>query len=794
MISSKFIKATEQYGTYEKPVNAPLIRKSFALAKVPDKAELTMTCTGFYRVWVNGKEITSSRLAPCITNPDQIIFYDHYNIAELLTAGKNCISFMLGNGISNCIGGFVWSFEQALFRSAPKLAVHVEVGCGDETLANFEADESFRHAPSPIYFDDLRSGEFYDANLEIPGWNLPDFDDSTWASVIPTDPARGKAEMNATDKIVITKELKAERIFPGRVELDMEGKKLFHPFVYNFSKNNFYKPEENETGYVFAFSENTACVPKLTVKGKKGQKIVIQAAEFCDKDGNVCFENHQMYYPLGFCQRDIYICKGDGIEEYVPSFTYHGARFFLVMGLEKDQINDSTVTMLVQNSDIAERGGFSCSDPIANALQRNARISSLANLVYFPTDCPHREKNGWTGDAAMSAEHMIQNLTVENSFKQWLRMISAAQREDGAIPGIVPTAGWGFDWGNGPVWDQVMVELPYVAYLYRGDTELFKVASNMIVKYLNYISVRRKPDGTICIGLGDWCNAQRTAGGNHLCPTEVSDTATCINICRKAKFLFDACGMKAQSAFADALGKEFTDAFRARFIDFDSMTVLGSCQTAQAIGLYYDIFEASEKPEAYRRLVEFVHMDDDRFNGGMIGARILFRTLAAHGDAELAYKMITSTKPHAHGIWVSDFGLASTPETFEATVDGTATSLNHHFMDDYSGFFIAHIAGLVVNPYKNNPAFVRIAPNFVGTLTYAESYYDTVSGKVRVRWEKKGDEITLITTADGNNPGEVVLPKGYVFTLRNGGESTFIADRRLDALHGGTVTYTVKKK
>ena len=789
MISTKFIKATPDFCTYEKPVNAPYVRKTFKLSEKPEKAAVTLTCTGFYRIWVNGAEITASRLAPCITNPDDIIFYDTYDVTELVSVGENCVAFLLGNGISNCIGGYIWDFEKALFRSAPKLALHFEAACGEDAVA-FEADDSFKCAPSPILFDDLRSGEYYDATLEIPGWNAPGFDDSDWTNAIPTDPARGKTLLNETDKIVVTKELKAVKIMEGYT-LPIEKPAAIRPDSQKISETVFCKPQPDEKGYVFEFAENTACVPKLRIKGRKGQKIILQAAEFCTPDGGISYENISRFYPAGFCQRDSYVCKGEGVEEYIPSFTYHGARYFLVIGADKEQISDETVTMLVQNSDLAERGGFSCSDRIANALQRNTRVSDLANFVYFPTDCPHREKNGWTGDAAMSAEHMMQNLAVENSWKQWLKMICAAQREDGALPGIIPTTGWGYSWGNGPVWDQVIVELPYAAYIYRGDAGLFRLCSDAIVKYLNYISKRRSPDGTLCIGLGDWCDAERPGGSNHVCPTEVSDTITGVNICRKAKLLFTVCGMKAQAVFAEALEAEFLAAVRARLIDFDTMTVKGSCQAAQAMGLYYNIFENGEKPEAYRRLIELVHEADDHFNCGMIGVRVLFRTLAAHGDGELAYRLITRTDAPSYGIWVEKFGLASMAESFHGTVSGHETSLNHHFMADISGFFISHIAGLQINPYKDNPAFVRVAPTFVSTLDHASAYYDTVKGRVDIRWERQGEEILLtVKKADGVS-GEVLLPKGYIFVHKTQAEDFWMNDRRSYALENAV--YTIRK-
>ena len=158
--------------------------------------------------------------------------------------------------------------------------------------------------------------------------------------------------------MIITKELKPVKIYEGYHKApERPGKKC--PDAKKHSQTAFYKPEPGEKGFVFEFSENTACVPRLRSRGRKGQKIVLQAAEYCDKDGDINFESIGMFYPDGFCQRDIYICNGEGVEEYVPSFTYHGARYFLVIGADKEQISEDTVTMLVQNSDVRERGSFS---------------------------------------------------------------------------------------------------------------------------------------------------------------------------------------------------------------------------------------------------------------------------------------------------------------------------------------------------------------------------------------------------------------------------------------------------
>ncbi len=784
MFSRKFIKATADFCTYEKNVHAPYIRKSFNLEKTPEKAVVTLTSTGFYRFFVNGKDITASRLAPAITNPDDIMFYDTYDVAEYLKDGENVFGFMLGNGISNCMGGYIWDFDKAVFRSSPKLALHFEC---DEL--SFEADKSFVTAPSPIYFDDLRSGEFYDATLEKDGWNEPSYDASDWENVIETEAPRGKALDNDTDKIVITKELTAEEITYGSI-LGTQFPQGIRADSVRLSKTTFYKPEEKEEGYIFKFAENTACVPKLRIKGKKGQKIIIQASEFFEDD-HISFENIQRFYPYGYCQRDIYICKGEGVEEYIPSFTYHGARYFMVMGLDKDQVSKDTLTMLVQNSDIKERGGFDCSDEIANALQRNTKISDLANFVYFPTDCPHREKNGWTGDAAMSAEQMHQNLAPERSHKQWLKQVCASQREDGALPGIVPTSSWGFDWGNGPAWDEVITELPYQCYKYRNDLSLFEVTADAVIKYFNYVSKRRRTDGLIAIGLGDWCHAMR-GGSNHVCPLEVSDTAIVYDMCSKAEVMFKAMGLTLQAQFCNAFATELREAFRARLINYGTMTVKGNCQGAQAIGIYYGLFDKSEIPAAYAKLVSLIHEADDHFDCGMIGLRTMFRILGANGDAELAYKMITRTDAPSYGIWIEKFGLASLAEAFNGINKGHVTSLNHHFMGDISGFFISHLAGIQVNPYGDTAKCVNVAPTFIPKLDNAHAFYDTVCGKVDVSWKRDGEQIFLTITKPEGIYGDVILPDGYQFCAKTGADNSLMRGRFEYKLENAT--YTIIKK
>ena len=181
MFSTKFIAATKEYSTHEKFIPAPYMRKSFTLEALPKKASLTICGLGFYKLYLNGKEITNGYLASFQSNPDDVLYYDVYDVKPLLKKGENVIGIQLGNGFLNCIGGQVWDFDQAAFRSAPKTALALETEKG----VLFEADESFKTHPSPILFDDMREGEHYDARAEIEGWADIGFDDSAWDNAIP---------------------------------------------------------------------------------------------------------------------------------------------------------------------------------------------------------------------------------------------------------------------------------------------------------------------------------------------------------------------------------------------------------------------------------------------------------------------------------------------------------------------------------------------------------------------------------------------------------------------------------
>ncbi len=757
MFSECFYSAGHEYCTYTNHVNAPYMRKTFALESLPQKANFTITSTGFYQLFVNGKEITKCPLSPYITNPDSVLIYDTYDLLPYLNTGKNCIGVILGNGYANSIGGFVWDFEKVPYRACPAVAMHFEAENCDGTVVEFEADDTIKTHPSPIVFDDFRSGVVYDANLETENWCSADFDDSSWTGAVKAQIPRGEKLPFDADLVVVRETLKAVSIQEGK-EQKTQDKSLKHPDIPQKTK---VLMNEDKHGYVYDFGLNCTGIPTIKIKGKKGQTVALQ---FCDffENGLYSYENTAMYYPENYCQRDYYTCKGDEEETYTFPFTYHCARYCVVIGVDKEQITPDLVTFNVIHSDVETRGNFDCSSELVNKLQACVRNSDLSNLVYFPTDCPHREKNGWTGDASVSAEQFTLNFGVEKSFKQWMRLVRLAQNVNGAVPGIVPTGGWGYEFCNGPLWDSVIVELPYQTYKYRGDISMFCENADMIMRYLHFISGKRDGRGIVSMGLGDWVHPGYPTN-NPTTPRFVTDTFLCVDICKKAYMMFESCGMKHQSVFAKALMNDFRETAREYLLDLNTMTAVCNTQCAQSTAIYYGVFDNAEKPAAYAVLKNMIHQADDHFDCGMLGVRVLFHVMADFNDADLAFKLITRTDAPSYGIWVEKFGCTALPESFHKTLDGYTTSLNHHFLGDISNFFISEISGIHVNPHFDDPTYVVIKPNFVEELNYAHGFYDTVKGRVDVTWKRDGNKVNIKVSRPNGVTAEVRLPDRYVF-------------------------------
>ena len=724
-----FIKAGDKFTTIEEHIPAPLFRRTFTADREAASAELIITGLGYYELFVNGKKITKGPLAPYRSNIDDYIYYDSYDIASELSVGKNVIGIMLGNGIRNAPGAYIWDFEKARFRGAPITAFSLTVKYKDGSGETVVSDTETLTAPSPVIFDDLHFGEYYDARLEIPGWNLPDFDDSGWSRAVPAEPPRGEARLCEADPITVRSVIKPVSV-----------------------------TEYKDGSYIYDFGVNTAGLCRLRINGTEGQKVLMRYFETF-VDGEPYFRNNR-FDPNDRFQEDEYYCSGKGTEEYTPHFTYHGFRYVLVSGITAEQATSELLTYLEMGSDIKQSGAFTCSDGTVNKIQEATVRSDTSNFFYFPTDCPQREKNGWTADASLSAEQVLLNLSPEKSYKEWMRNIYKALNDRGQLPGIIPTGGWGYHWGNGPAWDNVIVYIPYYTYKYCGDRQILEELAAPLMRYLNYLFSRLDGKGLIAIGLGDWCQVGLIED-QFKTPLVVTDTILTCDIAEKAAFIYGELGMEAQKRFALSLAERTRAAFRENLIDKASLTVEGGTQTGQAMALFYGMFTEEEKARALDVLVKYIHDADDHFDTGVLGGKVIYRVLAENGYVDLAYKMITRPDYPSYGNWIAR-GATTLWEAFYPE-NGRILSLNHHFWGDVSAWFYIYLAGMKINPTCRDTTEVDIKPCFAEALSEVSAYHDMPDGKISVSWNRNGSKITLAIEAAEKLHGKIGLPAGYAF-------------------------------
>ena len=749
LFSQKFRSFSRKTCTLNEWVAAPYMRRDFKLSKMPQKAELTVCALGFYELFVNGKKITKGHLSPYIVNPDQVLPYDTYDVSSLLNVGDNVVAFILGNGMQNGFGGFIWDFDKTSFLSAPKLAFALELITGDEKTV-IEADESLICHPSPIVFDDLRYGEKYDANKEVANWNLPGCDLTDWTPSIHRSTNRGEAILCDNRPIVPAGELKAVSITP------IEG------------------------GYLYDFGVNVVGLTRLCVKGEAGQHIVIDHSELLE-DGKISFKSIMFDRPHlahlnPYVQRTEYTCKGEGSEEYIPSFTYYGFQYAYVTGIEAHQATTDLLTCVVMNTKLGDRGNFSCSDEILNKLQQMTRRSTLGNFQHFPNDCPHREKNGWTADAALSAEQTLLNFEPEDNYLMWEKCIVRAMNEQGALPGIVPTGGWGFHWGNGPAWDSVLVYLPYFTAVLRNDLRVAEAAKEAMVRYFQYLTSRRDARGLLEIGLGDWC----PANPDYTTPLIFTDSTIAYDLANKAAYLYDRLEMPKEADYCRTFAAQMRAAIRKHLLeDADTMRFISGRQSVQSMAIYYGLCDnAEEKEKAFAILLDEIHKQDDHMAVGVLGGRVIFRVLCDNGYEDLAIKMITRLDPPSYGVMIAD-GLTTLAENVREPYG----SLNHHFWGDISALMIEYFAGIRPNPNLQNASNIDIRPLFPTALQHAKAYYKATSGKVEVSWERKGEEVILRLMYPRGSQGWVIAPRGY-----------FVNGERQVKAHSGTFIFSTQNK
>ena len=725
--SAKWIGAGFLHANWESPSRpAPFFRKRFTWKNNGKKAELFCCGLGYGEFYLNGKKISPDVLNPAVTQYDRRARYIRYDITDMLEEGENTMGVILGNGWYDCSTAEVWHFDKVSWADYPKFLLELVSG-GKTLLASGPGWKCLREE-GPIRFNELRNGEFYDAGREIPGWALNEFDDSAWSDAVIVPGPGG----------VLTEQIMP----PCRVMKELEVREV----------RRSYRGTP-----VYDFGQNLAGWVRIRVRGKAGSTVKLRYTEDFDNTDRI-----RVYVRSGEFQTDSYTLRGSGIEEWQPRFTYHGFRYVSAEIGDGAEILD--MTACVVHTAFSRISEWKSSSPLLDRIMECNLWGYVGNFVGIPTDCPHREKNGWTGDTLSASDTGLFYFDTASSYHDWIQTMGDTQRPNGQLPGIVPTSGWGFNWGSGPVWDSAFIQIPWNVYVYRGDRSLIEENYEGMKRYLDYLETLAT-DHIVSFGLGDWCPPE----GTRVPETALTSTAYYFMdavILMKCALLL---GHADDAAYFAKLSAAIRTAFLRRFGHKDG-SFGGGEATSLGLALCSGLCPDSLRSRTAALLHETVLRRECRADFGSIGAKYVPRALAENGYGETAYRIFTQPAYPGWADWV--FHGATT--FWETWSPGGSDSQNHIMFGDLAAWMMQYPAG--IRPDEAHPGFshLTVQPIVPEPLDSLSVSCLLPKGKVSVRWEKrngKKDFVLTVTAPDGL-PCRVILPDGSENRFA-GGEKTF---------------------
>ena len=682
--SVNFIKADipfiSEYDINKSP--CVIFRKKFEVENF-NTAKISVCGLGYGYYYINGEKITQDLFTAPVSDYNKTLWYNVYDVTEFIKPGENILTVICGNGFYNESVQTPWNHNTAEWRDNPKVILQLEID-GETALVSDETWECTTQ--TPIIFNQLRNGEYFDSRLYKPNFTY----DSWEPAIIDTTPPKG-----------IFRECLCQPI-----------RECAEYPTINISQTGPNK-------YVFDIGQNISGYIRLKVKQDSGDVLTIRYAETLNVDYNLQYNYMQGFYPNSVFMTDKFICNG---EEFTwnPIFAYHGFRYIEIEGIKNP--TPDMVTGIFVHQDIKTISEFECSDETLNKLFKIGQMATYSNLFYMPTDCPTREKLGWANDAQASAEQMLTNFDIVDLFRKWYVDILDSMRDDGALPGIIPTHGWGYDWGNGPVSEGILFEIPYKIYWHTGDTSLLVQSLPYFERHFKFLESRKESDGFIDYGLDDWAPPEPSK-----VPRKFINQMFLYKCYKIAVFAAELTGIEKYKSELNETLRLFNDTY---------MNADGTCKVNEQTAVAMIIFHVGVTEPLKAQLKKLVEDRDFHHNCGMVGLPRLYTALNECGLAEYAYKIITAKGYPSYTRWL-DCDATTLWETWQP-----GNSKNHHMYSDFMSWIMKTLVGIeMVTPAYEK---VKINPQFIPQLDFCRGHIDTPKGRISVEWKRGGDgEIVL---------------------------------------------------
>lgn len=736
----------ELVGGPRSTIPAPYVRKAFALPGNVQSARLYITALGFYECSINGQVVSPDVFAPGWTDYNKRVQYTVYDVTALLQTGDNVIGAVLGDGWA--VGHVGWSHRQK-YVDRPRLLAQLELTLTDGTSVTIVTDRSWKHRVGPLLESDMQMGEAYDARLEMPGWDVPGFDDRRWQRVEMF--ADNGAALAATNGPTVR-----------RIQ---ELQPIAEPIL---------KEENGRKRYTFDLGQNMVGRVRFTGSAPAGTTITLRFAETLNPDGSLYTTNLRSARST-----DYYTFKGNGEEVWEPRFTFHGFRYVELSGY-MGEADRSTVTGVVLHSDIPQTGSFACSDPLLNQLQRNILWGQKGNFVDVPTDCPQRdERLGWTGDIQVFARTAAFNMDVAGFLTHWMQNVADAQDEQGAIPPVVPSAVDDMADG-GPAWADAVVICPWTLYLSYGDKRILETNYSTMRRFMDFLLatspgyIRCAADYEGWPGFGDWLSI------NAATPRDLIGTAFLAYDAQLMTQIANVLGKKRDAAAYSKLFEDVKTAFGTHYligsstpavpprpsamrkrmddadatsrgnlkaVDYGPVTsqvfnteLFTPTQTAYVLALHFDLLPAALRPLAAAELVADIQRRGKHLSTGFVGAPYLPHVLSNNGQLNTAYALLYQTSWPS---WL--YSVTQGATTIWERWDGWTAengfqnpgmnSFNHYAYGSIGDWLYSAVAGIDIDPDAPGYKHAILRPQPDGKLTHASGKLQTLYGELVSEWK-----------------------------------------------------------
>jgi len=711
-------------------LSARYLRKDFSAEKPVKRAMAYIVGMGTYELYLNGSKVGDHVLSPALSEYPKRSFYVTYNVTDQLIEGVNTAGVILGNG--RYFSPRINAPTPTLTYGFPKLLMQINIEYKDGSTAQLVSDESWKlTAGGPIRENNEYDGEYYDARMELSGWNEAGFNDTDWMAVELVEPS--------------SPEISSQMIEPMRVTETIKPVALSNP----------------EPGvYIYDMGQNMVGWTKLSLEAEEGTVIKQRFAETLKEDGTLYLANIR-----GARVTDTYIAKGDGPEVWEPRFVFHGFRYVELTGYPGEP-DLSTLEGKVIHDDLAMTGTFECSDPLINQVYQNAIWGLRGNYRSIPTDCPQRdERQGWLGDRAAGSRGESYMFDIRNLYKKWLVDIFDGQKVSGSLSDVCP-AYWPF-YSDNVTWAGTPIQLVKMLYDQYGDEDVIRESYVPLKKWVDHmVNSYMKDDLMPRDVYGDWCvppidskvihtkDPLRLTDGTYLGTSYFYHNLTLMQ--GYAEML----GKSKDAAYFRDLSTRMKSAFNREFFNPVTQTYSNNSATANVLALAFGLVTPEWEQVVFDNLVEKIEVEHhSHITTGLIGQQYFNRVLTRYGRADLAYAVNTQSDYPGYGYMIKN-GATTIWELWNGNTADPAMNSGNHVMllGDFLIWLYEDLAGIKPDPL--NPGFKKIVmkPTLVPGLDHVKASHNSPYGLIKSEWTLSEDLFDWQVTIPPNSRATVYIP------------------------------------